>query len=125
AVREVIREVVTTHDGRQAPELLVVNKVDAASDLALAKLRRVLPDAVFVSARTGEGVDQLRARMLRLLPQTDTPVDVVIPYDRGDLVARVHADGRVQESEHGADGTRIRARVPVALAVSLRQFATS
>ena len=125
AVRQVIREVVADHDGHGAAELLVVNKVDAASDLTLAKLRRALPDAVFVSARTGEGVDALRARMSRLVAPTDTPVDVVIPYDRGDLVARVHADGRVQQSEHSADGTRIRARVPVALAASLRQFATS
>jgi GTPase len=125
AVRQVIREVIADHDGRQAPELLVVNKVDAASDLTLAKLRRALPDAVFVSARTGEGIDALRLQMSRLVAPTDTPVDVVIPYDRGDLVARVHADGRVEESQHRAHGTRIRARVPVALAASLRQFATS
>ena len=42
--------------------------------------------------------------------------------DRGDLVARVHADGRVQQAEHNSDGTRIKARVPVALAASLREF---
>jgi GTP-binding protein HflX len=124
AVRQVIREVVTDHDIKPAPELLVVNKEDAASDLALAKLRRALPGAVFVSARTGEGLDQLRRRMAELAVPTDTPVDVVIPYHRGDLVARVHADGRVQESEHNADGTRIKARVPVALAASLRDYAT-
>jgi GTP-binding protein HflX len=135
AVRLVIREVFGAagsassgsagHDGHQAPELLVVNKVDAASDLMLAKLRRALPDAVFVSARTGEGIDALRSQMSRLVAPTDTPVEVVIPYDRGDLVARLHADGRVQEAEHSADGTRIRARVPVGLAASLRQFETS
>ena len=51
--------------------------------------------------------------------------DVVIPFDRGDLVSRVHADGRVQETEHSSDGTRIKARVPVALAASLRQFSAS
>jgi GTP-binding protein HflX len=49
-------------------------------------------------------------------------VDVVIPYHRGDLVARVHADGRVQQEEHNSVGTRLRARVPVALAASLREF---
>src|SRR6202011_3606204 len=125
AVRQVIREVVTDHDVKPAPELLVVNKEDAASDLALAKLRRALPGAVFVSARTGEGLDQLRRRMAELAVPTDTPVDVVIPYHRGDLVARVHADGRVQESEHNADGTRIKARVPVALAASLRDYAST
>ena len=51
-------------------------------------------------------------------------VDVTIPYDRGDLVARVHADGRVDATEHTADGTRIKARVPIPLAASLREFAT-
>ncbi len=57
-------------------------------------------------------------------PPTDTMVDVTIPYDRGDLVARVHADGRVDATEHTADGTRIKARVPIPLAASLREFAT-
>jgi GTP-binding protein HflX len=122
AVRQVISEVIADHDGSPPPELLVVNKVDAASDLTLAKLRHGLPGAVFVSARTGEGIDDLRRRMTELAAPTDTAVDVVIPYDRGDLVARLHAGGRVQQEEHNADGTRIRARVPVALAASLREF---
>jgi GTPase len=123
AVRQVISEVISDHQGDPPPELLVVNKTDAASDLMLAKLRHGLPGAVFVSARTGDGIDVLRRRMAELAAPTDTAVDVVIPYDRGDLVARVHADGRVQEAEHNSDGTRIKARVPVALAASLRQFA--
>ena len=126
AVRQVISEVIADHgvDRGDAPqELLVVNKIDAASDLMLAKLRHALPGAIFVSARTGEGIDGLRRRMGELAAPTDTAVDVVIPYDRGDLVARLHAGGRVQQEEHNADGTRIRARVPVALAASLREFA--
>jgi GTP-binding protein HflX len=89
----------------------------------MAKLRRALPGAVFVSAHTGEGLDELRRRMAELAVPADMAIDVVIPYHRGDLVARVHADGRVQESEHNAEGTRIRARVPLALAASLREFA--
>jgi GTPase len=125
AVRQVISEVIADHDGDPAPELLVVNKVDAASGLGLAKLRRALPGALFVSARTGDGIDALRRRMAELAAPTDTAVDVVIPYDRGDLVSRVHADGRVQQTEHIADGTRIKARVPVALAASLRQFSAT
>ena len=125
AVRQVISEVVADHHGGAAPELLVVNKIDAAGDLALAKLRRALPGAVFVSAHTGDGIDALRRRMAELAAPTDTAIDVVIPYDRGDLVSRVHADGRVQQTEHTNDGTRIRARVPIALAASLRQFAAT
>ncbi|OMC41047.1 GTPase HflX [Mycobacterium sp. IS-1264] len=122
AVRQVISEVFADHDGAAPPELLVVNKVDAASDLMLAKLRHGLPGALFVSARTGDGIDALRRRIAELAAPTDTAVDVVIPYDRGDLVARVHADGRVQQAEHNSQGTRLVARVPVALAASLREF---
>jgi GTP-binding protein HflX len=122
AVRQVISEVIAEHNGDRPPELLVVNKVDTASDLMLAKLRHGLPGAVFVSARTGEGIDALRRRMAEMAAPRDTAVDVMIPYDRGDLVARLHADGRVQQEDHNADGTRIRARVPMALAASLREF---
>jgi GTPase len=132
AVRQVISEVFADYkadhrvnSGDAPQELLVVNKVDAASGLALAKLRRALPGAVFVSARTGEGISTLRRRMAELAVPSDTAVDVVIPYDRGDLVARLHADGRVQHAEHNTDGTRIRARVPLALAASLRAFSAA
>jgi GTP-binding protein HflX len=127
AVRQVISEVTSDHtSGRADPpaELLVVNKIDAAGDLMLARLRHELDGAVFVSARTGEGIDALRRRMAELAAPTDVAVDVLIPYDRGDLVARVHADGRVQQADHAADGTRIQARVPAALAAGLRGFST-
>ncbi|WP_454789709.1 GTPase HflX [Mycolicibacterium lutetiense] len=124
AVRQVVNEVVVEYNISPPPELLVVNKIDAATDLGLAALRRALPDAVFVSAHTGDGLDRLRARMAEMIPPTDATVDVTIPYDRGDLVARVHADGRVDATEHTADGTRIKARVPMALAASLSEFAT-
>ncbi|WP_178358572.1 GTPase HflX [Mycolicibacterium hippocampi] len=124
AVRQVVRDVVADHDGKAAPELLVVNKIDAAGDLALAKLRRALPDAVFVSARTGDGMERLRSRMAELIAPRDVVIDVTIPYSRGDLVNRVHADGRVDAMEHSASGTRIKARVPISLAVGLSGFAT-
>ena len=134
AVRRVLNEVITgaapaatsgtARDRQPAPELVVVNKIDAAGGLALAQLRRALPGAVFVSARTGDGLAQLRQRMSQLVAPTDTMVDVTIPYDRGDLVNKVHADGRVDATEHTADGTRIKARVPIPLAASLQEFAT-
>jgi GTPase len=133
AVRQVINEVIgaataATSDkvdhGVQIPELLVVNKIDAADGLTLARLRRALPDAVFVSARTGDGLERLQQRMAELITPTDTVVDVTIPYDRGDLVNKVHADGRVDATEHTAEGTRIKARVPIPLAASLREYAT-
>ncbi|KAB7758175.1 MULTISPECIES: GTPase HflX [Mycobacteriaceae] len=125
AVRKVVGEVVAEYDIAAPRELLVVNKIDAAGDLALAHLRRALPDAVFVSAHTGEGLDRLRLRMCELVEPTDAAVDVTIPYERGDLVARVHAEGRVEATEHTADGTRIKGWVPMALAASLGEFVTA
>ncbi|AMO61936.1 HSR1-like GTP-binding protein [Mycolicibacterium phlei] len=124
AVREVINEVIAEHDAQRAPELLVINKIDAADELTLAQLRSALPDAVFVSARTGEGLDRLQQRIAELIPPTDITVDVTIPYHRGDLVNKVHAEGRVDAVEHTADGTRIKARVPAGLAAGLREYTT-
>ncbi|WP_319455243.1 MULTISPECIES: GTPase HflX [unclassified Mycobacterium] len=124
AVRRVVNDVVAEYDIAPPPELLVVNKTDAAGGLMLAQLRRALPDAVFVSAHTGDGLERLRQRMGELVVPTDITVDVTIPYDRGDVVARVHADGHVDATEHTEQGTRVKARVPIALAASLREFAT-
>ena len=124
AVRQVVNEVVAEYDIAPPPELIVVNKTDAASGLTLAHLRRALPDAMFVSARTGDGIDRLRQRMSEMVIPTEKTVDVTIPYDRGDLVARVHADGMIDATEHTDDGTRIKARVSAALAASLSDYAT-
>ena len=124
AVRQVVNEVVAEYDIAAPPELIVVNKTDAASGLTLAHLRRALPDAMFVSARTGDGIDRLRQRMSEMVIPTEKTVDVTIPYDRGDLVARVHADGMIDATEHTDDGTRIKARVSAALAASLADYAT-
>ena len=124
AVHAVIREVQNDHHAAPAPELLVINKIDVAEDLTLAQLRRILPGAVFVSAHSGEGLDRLRTRLGELVEPRETTVDVTIPYGRGDLVARVHNDGRVDATEHTEHGTRVKARVPAALAASLRPFAT-
>jgi len=126
AVHEVVDEVFEKAGPghRPAPELLVVNKIDAADELTLAKLRRALPGAVFVSAHTGEGLDRLRARLGEMVEPTDVTVDVTIPYDRGELVARIHENGRVDATDHTEGGTRIKAQVPAALAAGLREFVT-
>ena len=124
AVRQVIGEVQADHHAPPAPELLVVNKIDAATELTLAQLRRALPGAVFVSAHTGEGLDRLRARLGELVEPREVVVDVTIPYTRGDLVARLHDEGRIDATDHTEDGTRIKARVPVALAALVGEYAT-
>ncbi len=124
AVHQVVREVQAEHDSPPSPELLVVNKIDAADELTLAQLRRALSGAVFVSAHTGEGLDRLRTRMGELVEPREVAIDVTIPYQRGDLVARLHSTGRVDAVEHTDAGTRVKARVPAAMAAGLQQYAT-
>lgn len=124
AVRQVVNDVVAETDAPAPPELLVVNKIDAADGLTLAQLRRALPGAVFVSAHTGDGLERLQARMAEMIAPRDTVVDVTIPYERGDLVNRVHAEGRVDAVEHTESGTRMKARVPVSLAAGLAGYTT-
>jgi len=61
-----------------------------------------------VSAHTGEGVDDLRQRIADLLPQWDVELDLLVPYDRGDVVSLAHERARVLDTEYEEDGTRIR-----------------
>lgn len=125
AVREVITDVIKEQGTAAPPELLVVNKIDAADPNELTRLRGLLPDAAFVSAQTGAGVEELRERLSEVLGGLDVDISVLLPYSRGDLLARIHADGRIITSEHEEGGTRVRARVPHALAAALSEYAHS
>jgi GTPase len=119
-----VREVLTEIGARQVPELVVINKADAADPIALEGLRLAEPKSVVVSAITGEGIDKLLAELDELLPRRQREVTVTLPYDRGDLVSRAHREGEVLEVRHGADGTELTARVPLGLAAELDPFAT-
>jgi GTP-binding protein HflX len=119
AVREVLSEI----GARQVPELIVINKADAADPIALEGLRLAEPKSVVVSAVTGEGIDKLLAELDELLPRRQREITVTLPYDRGDLVSRAHREGEVLEVRHGADGTELTARVPLGLAAELDRFA--
>jgi GTP-binding protein HflX len=125
AVREVLAEVVREQDVPMPAELLVVNKADAADELALARLRHLLGDAVFVSARTGAGIAELAERIGERLPRPEAVVEILVPYARGEVVSRVHAEGEVLTEEHTAEGTRLRARVRPNLAGVLERFAAN
>jgi GTP-binding protein HflX len=118
AVREVLGEV----GGEQISELLVINKVDAADEETLLRLKRTWPDAVFVSARAGIGIDELRAAIAERLPRPAVDLSILVPYDRGDLVAWIHRRGQVLTTRHTEDGTELQVRVPEQLAAELAPF---
>jgi len=123
AVHEVLREISERNDETMPPEVLVVNKTDVADELQLARLRHLMPGALFVSAHTGEGLQELRDHLAEALPRPRLEVDVLVPYGRGELVARVHREGEVLAERHTAEGTQLHARVNGDLAGALGQFA--
>jgi GTP-binding protein HflX len=119
AVRAVLADV-EAHDVK---EVVVINKADIADPDVLDRIRRHERHSTTVSARTGAGLAELRELIARELPQPDVDVDVLVPYDRGDLVSRIHETGEVLGSEHLPEGTRIAARVDGDLADDLRAYA--
>jgi GTP-binding protein HflX len=115
AVRGVLAEI----GADQVPELIVVNKIDAADPVVLQALRAREAGSLSVSAKTGAGLAVLRDAIDAALPRLDVPVRVIVPYSRGDLVARAHAEGEVLQTEHTDDGTLLQARVAPGLAGQL------
>lgn len=118
-VRDVIGEV----DATDVPEIVVFNKSDLIDDEARLVLHGLEPKAVFVSARTGLGINELLTRIEAVLPDPTIEVDVIIPYDRGDLVSTLHERNRVLTTEYVDGGTHIRARVSPDMAATLAEFA--
>ena len=76
-------------------------------------------------AHTGEGLEELRALIERDLPRPAHEVHALVPYQRGELVARAHARGEVLAQEHTEVGTRLHARVPGDLAGQLEPYVVS
>ncbi|MGS2641616.1 GTPase HflX [Streptosporangium sp. LJ11] len=120
AVREVIGDI---EGARDIPEIVVINKADAADPVVLAQLTAKESHTVVVSARTGAGLDELRAVIERELPRFDQEVRLLVPYERGDLISRAHKEGEVLGVEHTGDGTVLHARVLPGLLAELEKTA--
>ncbi len=117
AVRSVLGEI----DAQSVPELLVFNKVDAAPDVA-ADLTARHEGSVALSAFTGEGIDEFLVVLADRLRSITAVVELLIPYERGDLVAAVHREGEVVSTLNDTNGLRIRARLSDASAGRLSEF---
>ena len=105
--------------------LLVLNKADVADPDELHGLRRQFPGSVAVSAATGDGVDELVARIASVLPPDRRIVEAVVPYDRADLVAQAHRDGEVLKEEHRGDGTYLVANLGRDAGLAVAAYSTS
>jgi GTP-binding protein HflX len=108
AVRNVLAEI---PGAAEIPDILVLNKQDLADEVALRRLVNVHPDAVVTSARTGHGTRLLGERIEEFVDGQSVELRLVLPYDRGDLLAALHRDGRVVKTEPVDDGIAVTARV--------------
>ncbi len=119
AVREVFAEI---HADR-VPELIVINKADQADPMVLARLQAREPHSVVVSAKTGEGIADVLALVEAELPRPGVEFKALLPYERGDLIDRLHRHGEIDQMEHTADGTRVSGRANPDLAGELAAYA--
>ena len=92
--------------------LTVFNKIDAATPEDLPRAQQLVPDALYLSAHTGEGLDTLETRLVELIADAFDSSELLIPHDRYDVVARLHTLGHIQEQEHREEGVFIRGRFP-------------
>jgi len=118
AVRGVLADIEATH----IPELIIINKCDAADPEVLARLRLHEKNSVVVSALTGENIDELIKLVEQQLPHPQIDIKAVIPYDRGELLARVYREGQVLSRTDTEEGTVVIGRVPQSLANVLAEL---
>lgn len=120
-----VRNVLGEEGARDIPELIVFNKADLIDPDRELVLRGLEPGAVFVSSRTGDGIDALQHRIAELLPDLSVSVELLIPFERGDVVSALHDDARVDALEYTEAGTLVRARVSLEQAGQLAEFRTA
>jgi GTP-binding protein HflX len=120
AVRAVLREI----EADTIPELVVINKIDAAAPEQVRAALARQPNAVAVSAASGEGLDKLLEIVGERIRALDRVVELVVPYDRGDVLAALHREGDVLVEVHGERSTRVRARIPDAGIGRFAEFVT-
>ena len=118
---DAVREVLVEIDAERVPELLVFNKADVEPEVA-KELAERHPGSVALSAKTGEGLDIFLRTLADRLRALTKVIELVVPYERGDVLASIHREGEVVSTSHGEDGVRVRARLSDASAGRLAEY---
>ena len=120
AVNEVLANISGVED---IPQIMALNKSDMMSDAARERFSSLYPDAVIVSAFSGENLQILRNRLEELLPSPRVRVDVTLPYEFGGLLSKVRENGVVEKAEYVDSGVELIAWVGPSLAAKLMKVA--
>ena len=103
--------------------ITVFNKIDRVEDpMTKAMLRNAHPEALFISVHSGEGLDTLVSHLGDLVGDGNKEVELRLPHDRTDLIARLHREGVVHSTDYEEDAIRIRATIPERLRETLTSF---
>ncbi len=117
-----VRQVVGELGARGIDELIVFNKIDLVDETTLLALRGLEPKSIFVSSRSGEGFEELQKAISDRLPRPNVAVKVLVPYNRGDLVSRMHLNSEIKKIEYQETGTYVEALVRPDIAAELQPF---
>ena len=117
-----VRQVVGELGARGIDELIVFNKIDLVDETTLLALRGLEPKSIFVSSRSGEGFEELQKAISDRLPRPNVAVKVLVPYNRGDLVSRMHLNSEIKKIEYQETGTYMEALVRPDIAAELQPF---
>jgi GTP-binding protein HflX len=122
AMAKAVQDVLTEIGAGEVAQLLVLSKADLIDDDRRSELARHHPDAVLVSARTGEGLEALVARIEDEFARRLRDVELLIPYGEGGRLAELHELSGDLEREETGEGVRIRARLPAPVAARYERF---
>jgi GTP-binding protein HflX len=107
----------------EAPVLVALNKIDRLADPdEIGELVAEFPISLAISARTGQGIDALLARIEHVLDANLVWIRALLPYQQGELVAAIHEQGHVEREDHGPEGTLIEGRIPLRLLAALKPY---
>jgi GTP-binding protein HflX len=118
AVTSVLSEI----GARNIPSLLALNKRDLVSDTDAAGLSARYPEAVFISALRGEGLEELLEVLAGRVAAARLVVELLVPFDRGDVRSRLHEDAEVLKESFEADGSRLQIRTSQAVLARYEQY---
>src|SRR6478735_1912938 len=121
AVEDVLEEI----DAGSSPRMLVLNKADVLDEERRRELSFRHPDAVLVSAQTGEGLDELRERITQEFERTLADVELLVPFSEGALLSEIHDLAGEMQREDTPEGVRVTARMPTVVAERYDRYAVN
>jgi GTP-binding protein HflX len=118
-----VLKVLAELDASEQPIITALNKIDALPErFAGEALETEDESTVAISAMTGEGLPELLARIEEAFDEQLVSLEILLPYQRGDLLGQIHQRGVIIREEHGLTGTRLSVRVPGNLAPRLEPY---